>query len=179
MNVTDLGDSIFRNDLNMNPEISTSSIVYWISSAGIDRLNVLLNRNFFVNDTFQIINNDDGSPISGDESTILSRLYVLNFIDRQIQKYLGAAAYDVLQVESDGGVVRLVDKNIISRTFLQLRNEIRQELKELVNLWRIKKYSPCGIFGDDTLTSRIPYPGVRIPYLRAYGTNVISEISNL
>jgi hypothetical protein len=47
----------------------------------------------------------------------------------------------------------MVNRNQISQTYVQVRKEMREELKTLLNSYKISKYSPLSVTGDELSTT--------------------------
>ncbi len=151
MYIVDIADELFR-ELGEPTDISIPSISFWLRT-NINKLNNLINTSYILNNNLEIVN-QEGETIDSDAVAIFKCLFTIEYYNRQIRKNLGAAANDaIIQVSSDGATVRSIDKNNISQTYLDLRKTESEQLQNLLNGYRRKKYTPQHVVGDDVISA--------------------------
>lgn len=105
--------------------------------------------------------------IQPEEASILKKMYIVHYYDKQIRSTVGAAATDpVVEVASDGSRVRKINKNELSKTYLALKKEEYQELKDLINAYKLRKSTPVQVAGDDTVRGEYAVGNANNPYNR-------------
>lgn len=93
----------------------------------------------------------DATDITILESAILKQMYNVYYYDRKVRQTLGAAAIDsFLELTSDEGTVRVLNKNEISKTYKTMKDSSQADLDDLIYNYKSKKASPSQIAGDDT-----------------------------
>lgn len=163
--LTDLADSIWRDDLSNNTSISIPSIAIWLRfDKNIGELNNLLNTNYSVNPNSLELIDSNNNQITNLEASIYRHLYLISYYGQQVHSALGAGSYDIVNMmSSDGGVIKFVDRNQIAKTYLELQKEIKNSLFILVNWYKRNKYSPTSIESDEINLLKRHYPS---PYFR-------------
>ncbi len=131
-----------------NPDYPTVGVInYWYRHA-VFSLNNLINTGYTINPT-------DGSisPELGDqESAILKKMYFVYYYDTKIRANLGAASVDsVLEVAENGAVVRMTNKNEISKSYIQMKKHEQEELNNLVTFYRGNNAVPQAVAGTDDI----------------------------
>ena len=151
--LVDISNEVFLE--NDSPtDLSIASISQWFRG-NYKSLNNILNKNYFLNDSLEITNGDDGQELGEDEAAIFKKMHSIHYLTRKIRQNLGAAGVNVLlDVTADGATVRTVDRTRISSVYIQLRKEETAELKILVNSYKIKHSSNSQVVGDDIHASR-------------------------
>jgi len=145
MKVVSIADEI-RRELD-DSSLSTPSISYWIVN-NIGDLNNLIATSFQVSE-----DSIDISPeLNVDEKAILKKLYSIYFYDKKIRSFLGVASQDIiLEVSSDGGTVRTVNKNEISKSYIQMKKLEQESLDKLVKGYNNNSVAPVQVCGDEEL----------------------------
>lgn len=144
--VVDIADEIHR-ELGSPSDLSIPAISYWLRT-NIGKLNNLLYLSLTVDDTTLEFSTD----ITDDQSVIFKKLYIVYYYDTKIRSTLGAAGTDsVVEVSSDGARVRKINKNELSKTWLQAKNQEYNELKQLISAYVSTQNAPIQIAGDDTI----------------------------
>lgn len=143
--IVDIADEIYRY-LESPTDISIPAIAFWLR-ANVGALNNLIGTSFSIDDTtFEL-----STSISVTEKVIFKSLFYIYYYDKQIRTNLGAAASSsILEVSSDGAMVRTTNKNEISKTWLQLRKETQLELDTVVNSYNFGSITPVSVDGQDT-----------------------------
>lgn len=127
VNVSDISTEIYT-DLDSPASLSVSAISFWILGH-VGDLNALIGTTYTLNEA-----KDDYLPeIEDNEKAILKAYYFTHYYDRKVRSNLDAAAVNIsLEVSSDGGTVKTINKNEISKTYLSALKEKRLELAELI-----------------------------------------------
>ena len=116
--ILDLSDQLYR-EISDTTNTSIASISFWLRGIGnIGQLNNLLFTTYSLNPALEIIDNG-GNYIGEAESAIYKKLYELFYYNQRMIANLGAAGTDVIQVSSDGGTARIIQKTDIAKVFLQ------------------------------------------------------------
>lgn len=131
-NLEDIAEEIVT-DLNL--DISNAAVVFWIRN-NLGQLNNLIYTSYSSNDT-------DGqiSPVIDIESiAILKKIYELHHQTSLIRDNLGASAFSsVVEVSEAGNKVRLVNKTELGKIHADIRSQLADELKNLVNSYLLKQ----------------------------------------
>lgn len=154
MNISEIADEI-RRELGSASDVSTPSIAYWLRNH-LGDLNDLIGTSFVLQeDSISVL-----PEISDEEKAIMKKMYNIYFYDTMIRRFLGAAANDiVLEVSSDGATVRTVNKNELSKTYLQMKKAEKEDLDDLIYGYANRSVAPLQVAGDDT----IPAPDSTYP----------------
>jgi hypothetical protein len=145
------------DELQSPSSVSASGISYWLRS-NVGKLNnsIFTTFNAPVSGGYGFYQDypSSGVPMTDKEKDILKCLYELNYYNRQINATMGAAALDsVIEVSSDGATVRRINKNEMSKTWLQLKVSSIQDLNSKIYAYNYGASTPLQVAGDDT----IPY----------------------
>jgi hypothetical protein len=156
MKITDLSSDTFLLELEEDSTVSIASINQWYR-ANIGSLNNLIHTSYEVSPpAYEIVNADDGEEIGVNESAIYKCLYLRSFFSRKVNSFLGAAAIDVIQVQQDGINIRGYDRNQLSKTYLELKKQNEENLKQLLNNYKYNRATPLHVEGDDRLSKTEP-----------------------
>lgn len=144
MKLISISDYIFR-ELSSPTDISISSINLWIRG----RLGDL---NLKIGTSYSLDNYGEITPEVGDkELAILNALYKSYYYDKAIRANLGAASIDtVLEASSDGGVIRLQNKNSVAQSYIQAKKIAVEELNGLIDSYALDGFRPVQTCGSDT-----------------------------
>lgn len=155
--VVDIASDIWKFELNETTETSVAFIAQKLR-ASVGKLNDLLNTNFYVDETtFEIIDADNGLEIALDQVAIFTNLYLDYYYSTQVKAFLGAGGADSIQsIDQDGVKVTLVQKNQTAKIYTDLKKQNSEALRQLLNAYKIRKYSPKQVTGDDYLPKRTP-----------------------
>ena len=131
-----------------NPDAPTVGVInYWLRN-NIGNLNNLLNTGYIIDGTDGSIDPD----LTEQEAGIIQSMYFVYFYDTKIRANLGAAAIDsVLEVSENGALVRLTNKNEISKSYIQMKRQEQEELNNLVSMYRSNNATPQSVDGNDDL----------------------------
>ena len=89
---------------------------------------------------------------SYEEAEIYEKIYEIKFYDKGIRDNLGAAAVNTISEWTEKGhTIRKFSRGTLAQTYLNLRKEVTQELKNLVTGYRMKKSTPRDISGIEIL----------------------------
>lgn len=142
--IEDIAQEIFL-DLDEPSDISVGFIKFWLRGQ-VGVLNNLLGTSYVLNDS----GNEISPQLGEDEKAIVKSLYSWNYYKGMIRRNLGASGFDaVLELSSDGGVVRKVNRNEVAKTYLQMANDEKDNLKTLLNFYRVNHGSPRQVVGAD------------------------------
>jgi hypothetical protein len=164
MSVSDIATEIFE-ELNSPTDISVLSIFSWLVG-NIGKLNNICGITVALDDTGDEFDRD----LSLEEKDIFKLLYLLYYYDRQIKQNLGAAAYDssIVELREGNRFVRVVNKNEISKSYLQLRAQLQSDLWSLVNAYKTNMLTALSV--DNVLEiPTLPYNPLHCgDYSRSY-----------
>lgn len=170
MLILDIGDELFR-ELAEPDDVSIASISFWLKS-NLGNLNTSIATDFVVGVTGLTIvdRNDSNIQMLAEESNIYKLMYVLYWTTKQIRRYLGASATEVvLEVQSDGSSVRMVNKTTLAAEYRKLANDQQEVLDDLVTSYLAGKSLPIQVSGDDTISATgLNYPTWSFPRVRWY-----------
>ncbi len=147
---------IWKSELNEDSSTSIPSLSAYFRY-NIGDLNNLLGTCYRLDSITLEIVDENAVEISSQAAMIYKYIYLISFYTRQIRANLGVGGVSQsLSVQSDGGVVRLVDKTQISKLYLQLRKDLIDQLKNLVNRYKFRHDggNPKQIEGDDVFVSQ-------------------------
>ncbi len=154
MFITDCASNLYL-DLEEPDDLSVAAIVAGMR-AKIGTLNNLIYTNFSLDTALEIVD-ENGVQIGETEAAILTSIYLIVYLGRKIRQNLGAASVDsILEASSDGGVIRLQNKNELAKSYIQLKKDEEENLRILVNSYKQHKSTPRQVAGDDTFTPVIP-----------------------
>lgn len=146
MTILSVADEI-RRELADN-SVSTPSICFWLVN-NVGSLNNLIGTNFLISSDSINLTPD----LSQEEKSIYKKLYNIYFYDKKIREFLGAASNEiVLEVSSDGGTVRTVNKNEISKSYIQMKKLEQETLDKLISSYSSNDFKPLQVCGDERLT---------------------------
>lgn len=145
MNVLDIADEIYR-ELNSPSTLSVPSIAFWLRGH-IGDLNNLIKTSY-------TISVNDGATIqpeiNDNVKVIFKKIFNIYYYNLKIEENLGAAAHDILEITSDGGTVRKVNRSEVSKSWIALRKIEDENLKTMINNYNNNESSPQQVVGDDT-----------------------------
>ncbi len=164
ISISDLSTQIWINELNQSDLVIVPEIAYWIRSKGVGMLNSLLYKSYSIDaDTLEIT-----PDISLDEAAILSQLYVLKFIQLQIDNLIGASGLvnnQFIEWSEKGHTIRKINRNEISKSWIELKKQAKDNLEDLISSYKVNRSGPRQVVGIDCL-----FPIVYIPkYNRVIG----------
>jgi hypothetical protein len=159
MTINMIADEIFRELLSPTDN-SVAAISFWLR-ANVGNLNTKIGGEYTLSS-----NGLNFSPDLGeDEKFILKQLYLIYYNDLRIRENLGAAALSaVLEVSSDGATVRTVNRNEISKSYLQLRKQLTEDLEVAIKNYNNSSIEFRQVAGDDVI--------------QANGTEYVTEREN-
>jgi hypothetical protein len=146
--VEDIAQEVFV-DLDEPTDISVGLIKFFIRGQ-VGNLNNLLGTSYQLNDS----GNEITPQLGEDEKAVMKSLYIVHYYKGMVRRNLGASGFDaVIELSAEGGTVRKVNKNEVAKTYLQLANDERSNLKSLVNLYRMHHGTPNQVVGLDIYNS--------------------------
>jgi len=168
MNATTIADELFR-ELGEPADISVPSIVFWI----IGNIGVLNN---YLGTSFSIANPETypavSPEINDNQKVVLKTIYWIHYFARQVNKNLGAAAYQsFMEVKEGNRTVRRVNKTDIAKAYgLQLR-ELKDDLNGMIMGYKMNLAAPLQCSVANPIYVEAMYNGVSCyaPWGSAYG----------
>ncbi len=159
MKCVDLATALFKTELNEDCSISIPSLCAYFRY-NIGDLNNLLGASFKLNSTDLEIIDENGNEISSEAAMIYKYLYLVSFYSRQVRNFLGVGGISqTLQIQSDGGMIKMVDKTQAAKVYIQMRKDTENTLKNLVNKYKFRNDggNPQQVVGDDVYVSPKTY----------------------
>ncbi len=106
--------------------------------------------------------NPDNSEIlpdpSEDEKSILKQLYIIHFNDKKLRAVLsGADANSIVEISEAGGTIRMLNKNELAKSYIAIKKEEQNRLKDLIHGYRMNRSEATQIAGKDVVEG--VYPG--------------------
>jgi homoserine dehydrogenase len=149
--VNDIANEIFI-ELNSPQDVTSSAIAYWLKTH-IGDLNILINKNYTVNqNTSEISSSNPNEKFGFLEKSIFKMVYMIHYYERLFRNALGAASVDsVVSVTDDGSTVVKINKNEIAKNYAQLRKQINEELLTLTKNYNLNETKPIQVAGDDII----------------------------
>lgn len=141
-----IADEIFR-ELGRPSSYSIPSIAFWLRNH-IGDLNLLVGTSFAIDtDTISII-----PELAEEDKSILKKLFNIYYYGILASQFLGAASQDIVtEVSSDGATVRMVNKNEVSKSYVQLKRDEEAALKDLVKGYNANSITFLQVVGQDTI----------------------------
>lgn len=141
------------SELGSPCENTTTSISYWLRSR-IGDLNTKIYTNFAAptNGSTALSQTNDGvtSLMAEDEKSIFKQIYFIKYYEKAIRDNLGAASLDPIQeISSDGARIKKLNRNELSKSYLQLKQQAVDELNRLVADYKINHARATQVAGDD------------------------------
>lgn len=149
MQVTDIANNLWINELSQSSLVTIPEIAFWIRSTGIGSLNSLIYTSYSINDdTLEI----EPNTFSVDELAILGALYLIKFYQTKSDSFLGASGInDVIEYSEKGHTIRKLNRTEQSKVFLQLKAQTKEYLNQLIGSYKLNRATPVGIQGIDAL----------------------------
>lgn len=135
MLIIDIAEEIMR-ELGEPEDISLPSVSFWLAS-NVGKLNTLLDLEI------SVVDNEFDPEVTEDQKIIFKKLYELHYYSRQIQKNLGASAYDWSEIIEGDTQIRRVSKNEIAKNYASLRRELQAEIDALVFFYKQNQCLPA------------------------------------
>jgi hypothetical protein len=144
----DLLELATRTHQSLNsPSSPTVGVIQYYFRHNIGTLNNLLNSSYVIDAANGAISPDLGEQ----EGSIFMSLYMIYYWGNKVNESIGAAGYDhVLEVQENGAIVRMVNKNSLALSFIQLKKQEQDNLDNLVCFYRGNNAVPQSIDGEDT-----------------------------
>jgi hypothetical protein len=193
--IVDISDEIYR-ELGEPEDISISSIAFWLRT-NLGKLNILLDKNYTINQIDLEVEAISQESFSILEKTIFKKLYNIHYYDRQILNLVGktknvtiintsgTANQGSLQISENGMTYNRENSTKTSaesikanaqflsqmgKNFIDLKKQENVELKELLKKYELNENTPLQVAGDDTVGD----PGRSYTY-----SNYVRNIENL
>jgi len=72
-------------------------------------------------------------PLGYEEAAVLKELYTIGYYDRQISSITNSALTDDwIELKDDRSTIRRQNKNELAKTFISLRQNVRNDLKDMI-----------------------------------------------
>ncbi len=129
MKLVDVADEIFR-ELGEPDDITIPTVSFWLTS-NVGSFSGLLNTDII------IVNSEFSPELTNEQKDIYKNVYTIYYWTRQVNKNLGAAAYDSFSQikEGDRTVIR-TNKNEIAKSFTTLMRAAKDDLDKKLLLYR-------------------------------------------
>lgn len=161
MKIVDIAQEIY-SELGNPSDMSIPPIASWLR-ANIGLLNTRINKSFTISDAdFEL------TPAIGlNEEAIFKLMYYVHYFNFRFLASMGAASTDsVLEVSDGGGTVRKINKNELSKTWLQGKKDATEALDKMIRDYLRNDVKPLQVAGDDTVAGS--YTADRFFDLRPY-----------
>lgn len=158
MKVVDIADELHR-ELGDPTFLSIPAIAYWLRT-NIGALNSYINTTFWINSTtFEIEEKETDTAgleatveIGEEERAILKKMYMVHFYEIKLRDNIASLATDtVVSVSDDGSSVTKVNRNEVNRVYQNIKRQEYNELKDLINSFKLTKAAPLQVAGNDTV----------------------------
>lgn len=149
ISVTDQANAIWVGQLNQSSLVSIPEIAYWVRSYGLGALNSLIFTSYDIDSTTLEFT---PSSFGLDESAILSQLYVLKFIQLQIDSLIGASGLvgnEIIEYSEKGHIIRKLNRDTISKSWIMLKSQANNNLNQLIGSYKINRSTPRQVIGID------------------------------
>lgn len=135
MNIVDIADQLFR-ELQEPDDISIPNIIFWLQS-NLNTLNLLIGTSYALDENEVVV------PELGDtESAVLKYLYLIYYYGRLVKISLGAASYSWTELNEGDTTIRVVSKNEIAKSYIQLKSALELQLNRLIFSYKQGNISP-------------------------------------
>lgn len=151
MQVVDIANNLWINEVNQSNLVSVPELAFWIRSSGLGALNSLIYASYTINDTTLEIEPD---TFGIDEYAILAQLYVLKFIQLQINGLIGASGLvgnEIIEWSEKGHTIRKQNRNEVSKSWITLKTQANENLNQLIGSYKINRAGPRQVIGIDGL----------------------------
>lgn len=148
--IADLADLIWRDELDETNQTSVPEIAYWLRNTGLGKLNDLIHTSFDVDENTLEVSPAESFTIN--EAVILTQLYLIKYFGLQATNFLGAAGVnDIVEFSEKGHTIRKINRNEQAKTWLNLKSQAKEDLKDLVTGYKVTKSTPKSIEGEELL----------------------------
>ena len=157
MKIVDLSTAVWKTELSEPTDVSIPSIsAYFRYNVG--DLNNLLGTCYKLSSTSLEIIDNNNCEINIDAAMIYKYMYLLSYYTRQIRANLGIGGVtQVSSVSSDGGTVKMIDRTLIGKAYIQLRKDTEETMTRLVNKYKMGHQTAVQVEGDDIYVSPQTY----------------------
>jgi hypothetical protein len=163
MKVVDIANEIYI-DSGSPSSTSVPAIAFWIRGK-VGEINNLLFEDFTINDALEIVDGD--GEISFEAVSIIKKLYKIYDYEISVRSNMNALASDsIIEVTDQGSSIRKVNRNEVSKTFVNLKNIEEESLQRLITSYRLRGASPQQVTGDDEVRGYNGVGGYTVTDLR-------------
>lgn len=131
-------------------DLNTYTTEYWVRN-NLGDLNIAVHANYALSGSgdSQIITGD--SPVWDDRvGDIYKKMHEISYYRKQIMSILPAGSNNqVLELNSDGARIKLVNKSEIAKTYRSLKKDAEEELADMISTFNMSQCGPSQIAGDD------------------------------
>jgi hypothetical protein len=142
------------DDINDPTSVTSGYISGWLVN-NVGRLN----NNILT--SYTGVSGDITPELGQEESDIYKQLFFINYYSRQIISSLGAGGVDpVVEVTDDGSSIRVLNKNELAKTYIQLKKQSQETLDLLIAVYKQTQSPPTQIIEYDaqkTVYAPTPY----------------------
>ena len=135
------------DELGITASPTSSAVILWFRT-NYGKINNAIGRNYVVSNdganppvSYYLKETlDDGSieEIGYDEAAIYKKFYYLQYYDSAIRSNIGAASMDaVVEVNSDGMMVRKVSKTEVGRNLATFKRMEMEELQKMISMYQV------------------------------------------
>lgn len=143
-----IADELFR-ELGEPTSYSVPAIAFWLRNH-IGDVNLLIGTEFEIDSDSVTILPDIGES----EKSIFKKLFEIYYYNKLASQFLGAASQDIVtEISSDGATIRMVNKNELSKSYMALKKDALNDLRELINGYNVNSVTFAQVVGDDTVGS--------------------------
>lgn len=129
MNITQIADELYR-DLDSPTDFSIASIAFWLQG-NIGKLNNLLNIAIELDSSLNFV-----PELIEDEKVILKNQFKLYYYEKRARENLGSSAFQWVEVTEGDTTIRRTARTEVAKTYIQLKNDIKKEQDQLVDLYK-------------------------------------------
>lgn len=130
MKIVDIADEISR-DLEDDENLDIPRIAFWLR-ANIGKLATLLNIIIEIDDTTLEVDPE----LADEEKDILKELFFIRYYKKKANDHLGSSAYDWVEITEGDRTIRRANKTEVAKTYLQLKEDSKSRLMQLVDLYK-------------------------------------------
>lgn len=135
-------------------DINTTTVQYWVRN-NLGQLNVALYADFALDGS------GDAQTITGEYPSwsdqigdIYKKMYEIHYYRKQIMTILPAGSTNqIMEVNSDGARIKMVNKSEIAKTYKSLKNEAEEQLDFMVASYNMGRAGTRQVAGDDIFNS--------------------------
>lgn len=142
--------SAIRSGLYDPSDLNSANTEYWVRN-NLGKLNVALHGNFALSGSGNTESITGDSPQWDNRTNdIYISMHEIDYYMKQIRTLLPAnSTNQVLEINSDGGRIKMVNQNEMAKTYNNLKKEAEEKLKKMVSRYNYSEAVPSQVAGDD------------------------------